>query len=168
MRKILVIGCPGSGKSTFSRSLRCLTGLPLYHLDQLYWNADRTTVDKAVFRARLEEVLARDEWILDGNYASTLVLRLEACDTVFFLDYSPELCLEGIRERRGKPRDDLPWSETEPDEEFLAYVRAFPTESRPVVTELLARFPEKEIHIFTHREQADTFLSLLKTEKDIC
>ena len=69
MKKIIVIGCPGSGKSTFSRSLSEKLNIPLYHLDMMYWNADRTTVDKAVFLSRLKEVIATDEWIIDGNYA---------------------------------------------------------------------------------------------------
>ena len=57
MKKVIVIGCPGSGKSTFSRALAEKMGLPLYHLDMLYWNPDRTTVEKSVFRARLTEIL---------------------------------------------------------------------------------------------------------------
>ena len=87
MRKVMIIGCPGSGKSTFARALHAATGLPLYYLDMLYWNADKTTVSKEVFRGRLREILDTDAWILDGNYGSTIEIRLEACDTVFFLDY---------------------------------------------------------------------------------
>ena len=86
MQKVIVIGCPGSGKSTFSRALHNITGVSLYHLDMLYWNADRTTVSKEVFRARLAEIIAKDSWIIDGNYGSTLELRMQACDTVVFLD----------------------------------------------------------------------------------
>ena len=66
MNRVLVIGCPGSGKSTFSRALAEKTGLPLIHLDQLYWNADRTTVEKQVFRRRLEDSLEGESWIIDG------------------------------------------------------------------------------------------------------
>lgn len=71
MKKIMVIGCPGSGKSTFSRELYSKTGIPLYHLDMMYWNADKTTVEKDVFLERLLTVLDKNEWIIDGNYAST-------------------------------------------------------------------------------------------------
>ena len=104
MRKVIVIGCPGGGKSTFSRKLHDLTDLPLYHLDRMYWNPDRTKVEKSVFRERLAEVIGKDAWIIDGNYGSTMEWRIEASDTVFFLDYPTEVCLEGIRARKGKPR----------------------------------------------------------------
>ena len=75
MKRVLVLGCPGSGKSTFSRKLRDKTGLPLYHLDLFYHNEDRTTVDSEVFDERLRGVLALDEYILDGNYLRTLGLN---------------------------------------------------------------------------------------------
>ena len=76
MKKIIVIGCPGSGKSTFSRELHERTRIPLYHLDMLFWNADKTTVEKSVFIERLNELLDKDEWILDGNFNSTMELRM--------------------------------------------------------------------------------------------
>lgn len=84
MKRIMVIGCPGSGKSTFSRELHIITGIPLFHLDMMNWNTDRTTVDKSVFRERLLNTIQKSEWIIDGNYGSTIELRLQACDTVIF------------------------------------------------------------------------------------
>ena len=125
MKRIIVIGCPGSGKSTFSMALRDKLGIPLYHLDMMYWNADKTKVERAVFLERLSAALAEDEWIIDGNYASTMELRLVACDTVFFLDYPSAVCLDGLRQRRGKARSDIPWVETEEDAEFVGFVKSF-------------------------------------------
>ena len=161
MKKVIVIGCPGSGKSTFARALQKKTGLPLVHLDLLYWNADRTTVSREVFRERLQAALEKDRWIIDGNYNSTMELRLEFCDTVFFLDYPTELCLEGIRSRRGKARADMPWVEQEgqEDAEFFAFVQRYQEESRPAVLALLEKYKDRNILIFKTREEADDYIN---------
>jgi len=162
MKKIMVIGCPGSGKSTFSRKLHAITGLPLYHLDMMYWNTDKTTVEKSVFRARLAEAIRKDEWIIDGNYNSTLELRMQACDTVIFLDYPVEVCLSGVKERAGKPRSDMPWIETEEDAEFIGFIKSYNSESRSKVMELLEKYCHKKIYIFHNRDEANGFLAGMK------
>ena len=159
MKKVIVIGCPGSGKSTVSRTLHNKTGIPLYHLDMMYWNADKTTVEKSVFLERLSDVLEKDEWIIDGNYSSTMELRMVACDTVILLDYPLAVCLDGIRERRGKPRSDIPWIETEEDSEFIEFIKNYNEQQKPKVLELLEKYSNKNIIILRSREQADTFLN---------
>lgn len=159
MRKIIVIGCPGSGKSVFSRALQEKTGIGLVHLDMLYWNPDQTTVEQAVFRKRLAEAMEKDAWIIDGNFASTMELRLQESDTVFFLDYSPEICLQGVRDRMGKARSDLPWVETGEDGEFMEYIQKFNVQRRPEILHLLEKYPHKNIFIFTERQQAEKFLA---------
>ena len=159
MKKVIVIGCPGSGKSTVSRALHNKTGIPLYHLDMMYWNADKTTAEKSVFLERLSTVLEKDEWIIDGNYGSTMELRMAACDTVIFLDYPIEICLGGIKERRGKPRSDMPWIETEEDAEFIEFIRNYNEQQKPKVLELLEKYSDRNIIILGSREQADAFLN---------
>ena len=159
MKKVIVIGCPGSGKSTVSRTLHNKTGIPLYHLDMMYWNADKTTVEKSVFLEQLFDVLEKDEWIIDGNYSSTMELRMVACDTVIFLDYPLDVCLDGIRERRGKPRSDMPWIETEEDSEFIEFIKNYNEQQKPKVLELLKKYSDKNIIILESREQADAFLN---------
>ena len=159
MKKIIVIGCPGSGKSTFARALHDKTSLPLYHLDMMYWNADKTTVEKSVFLERLFALLEKDEWIIDGNYGSTMEMRMAACDTVIFLDYPLEVCLDGIRERRGKPRSDMPWTETEEDAEFIEFIKNYNEQQKPKVLELFEKHGDKNIIILESREQADAFLN---------
>ena len=158
MNKVIVIGCPGSGKSTFSRALHELTGLPLYHLDLLNWNSDKTTVDKKVFIEKLKNVIAQDSWIIDGNYGSTIELRLKECDTVFFLDYPVDVCIDGVKSRQGKTRSDMPWTETEDDEEFLEFIKNYNSQSRPNVLNMLEQYNKKEIVIFKSREEADKYL----------
>lgn len=167
MQKVLIIGCPGSGKSTFARTLSPLVDLPLFYIDQLYWNANRTTVGREILQQRLQKILATDRWILDGNYAGTLAMRLEKADTVFLLDYPTELCLQGIRARRGLPRPDLPWVEVEEDPEFTDYVRAFRDEQLPKVQQLLAKFPDLTVIRFSDRAEADAYLETVKNAKNV-
>ena len=159
MKKVIVIGCPGSGKSTVSRALHNKTGIPLYHLDMMYWNADKTTVEKSMFLERLSVVLEKDEWIIDGNYGATMELRMAACDTVIFLDCPLDVCLDGIRARRGKPRSDMPWIETEEDAEFIEFIKSYNEQQKPKVLELLEKYDDKNIIILRSREQADAFLN---------
>ena len=158
MKKVIVIGCPGSGKSHFSRELHKRTGIPLYHLDMMYWNADKTTVSKEEFLFRLEEVLKTDEWIMDGNFSSTLEQRVGACNVIFFLDYPVDVCLDGVKARRGKKREDIPWIETEEDAEFTEYIKSFRDNRRPEIISLLERCPDKKVFIFKSRAEADAFL----------
>lgn len=159
MQRIIVIGCPGSGKSTVSRALHNKTGIPLYHLDMMHWNADKTTIEKSVFLERLSTVLEKDEWIIDGNYGSTMEVRMAECDTVIFLDYPLEVCLDGIRERRGKPRSDMPWIEIQEDEEFIEFIKNYNEQQKPKVLELLQKYSDKNVIVFESREQADAFLN---------
>lgn len=168
MKKVIVIGCPGSGKSTLARALHQKTGLPLHHLDMMYWNADKTTVEKDVFLTRLSAILKEDAWIVDGNYSSTMEMRLQACDTVIFLDFSLDVCLAGIKERRGKPRSDMPWIETEEDEEFVEFIKSYQELQRPRVLALLDRYPDKKVVVLTSRKQADVYLNgeLQKNERE--
>ena len=159
MQRIIIIGCPGSGKSRLSRALHNKTGIPLYHLDMMYWNSDKTTVEKSVFLERLSAVLKKDEWIIDGNYGSTMELRMAACDTVIFLDCPLDVCLDGIKERRGKSRSDMPWIETEEDAEFIEFIKNYNEQQKPKVLELLKKYSDKNIIVFKSREEADAFLN---------
>jgi adenylate kinase family enzyme len=161
-KRVAVIGCPGGGKSTFSRALRDRVGLPLYHLDAIYWRDDRTHLSREEFYPLMREIIAREEWIMDGNYNATLEWRISACDLLIFLDYPAEVCLEGVRARRGQKRSDMPWVEEGDDQEFLEFIRAFETESRPRILELIGKYPEKTVVTFRTREEADRYLDTLE------
>lgn len=159
MRKILVIGCPGAGKSTFARKLRENLQLPLYYLDIIWHRPDRTTCSREEFDRRLQEILQEDRWIIDGNYLRTLEVRLQKADTVFFLDYPSEICLAGAKERIGKKREDLPWVETEFDEEFRQWILDFSRDQLPVIYRLLKQYEAgKKIFVFRSREEAERYL----------
>ena len=160
MKRVIVIGSPGSGKSTFSRNLRDKTGLPLYHLDNIWHRPDRTTITREEFDERLSDILAKDSWIIDGNYSRTLELRIKHCDTVFLLDYPLEVCLAGVKGRIGNEREDMPWIEYEFDEEFRQFIMEFPETKLPGIYRLLQKYEKgREIHIFRSREEADAYLA---------
>lgn len=165
MLKAMIIGCPGAGKSTFAKKLHEKTGLPLYYLDMLWHRPDRTNIPKEEFDARLREMVKKDRWIIDGNYLRTLELRLKACDTVFLLDYPLELCLAGAKARIGSKREDLPWEETEFDEEFRQWIMGFPQKELPQIYELLEKYKgERKIVIFRSREETEDYLAALTCE----
>lgn len=158
---ILVLGCPGSGKSTFARQLQEKTGLPLIHLDNVWWRADRTHISREEFDRALAELLQGERWIIDGNYSRTVEVRLRACDTAFFLDYPEAVCMAGIIARVGQVRPDMPWTESTLDPELVALVKQYATDNRPVLLSLFRKYPEKQVITFTDRTQADRWLSEL-------
>lgn len=112
MKRIMVIGCSGSGKSTFSRKLNELTQLPLVHLDQKYWKPNRMEPAKEEWRKTISEIVKADEWIMDGNYSATWDLRIPRADTIIFIDKPTYICLYRIAKRvisyYGKARPEMP------------------------------------------------------------
>lgn len=160
MKKIIIIGCSGAGKSTFARKLSAKTDIPLYYLDMIWHLPDRSTLDREEFVNRLEEIVAGEEWIIDGNYLHTMPLRLQYCDTVFFFDLPPDVCLAGAEERIGKEREDMPWTDDTLDDEFRQWIVDFPTQQLPVINSLLSEYRQKvRIVVFHTREEADAFLA---------
>lgn len=159
MQKVIVIGSPGAGKSTFSRKLRDLTGLPLFYLDMIWHKPDRTNISREELIAEQKKILKKPSWIIDGNYLSTLELRLESCDTIFLLDYPLEICLAGAKARIGTKREDIPWVESEFDEEFRQWILDFPQDQLPIIYQLLEKYGQnRKIHIFRFREEAENYL----------
>lgn len=166
MKRVMVIGCPGAGKSTFSRKLQEKTGLPLYYLDMIWHRPDRTNVSREEFDERLGEITRRDQWILDGNYLRTMKVRLEASDTVFLLDYPLEVCLEGAISRIGKRREDLPWVETELDPEFRQWILDFQKDQMPKIRRLLEQYGVgREVNVFCSREEGEMYLRQWKAKE---
>lgn len=130
MQRILVIGSPGAGKSTLAHALATRTGLPLYHMDKIHWLPGWVERDRAEGLAEVRQVLAQDRWIIDGNYGSSLPIRIERADTVIWLDYPTWRCLGRALKRwwtyRGQARPDMTEGCPERlDLEFFHYILMF-------------------------------------------
>lgn len=143
MKRVLVIGTGGAGKTTLARRLAECTGLPLIHLDSLYWRAGWEPTPPDEWRAKVAQLISGDSWIIDGNYGGTLDMRLEACDTVVFLDIPRVVCLWRVVKRRlrhfGRVRPELPPGC--PDRlnwEFLTWIWTYRSRRRGEILQRLA------------------------------
>jgi len=166
MQKIIVIGCPGSGKTTFAEKLNKLTGIPLYYLDAIWHKPDKTHIDRESFDRRISEIFDTPQWIIDGNYNRTIELRLNKCDTVFLFDLPTEVCIQGATERLGKDRYDLPWIDTELSPSLRRSIEDFPRSSLPKIYELLEEYKHnREIIVFRSRQDADGYLQSITDKK---
>lgn len=105
----MIIGSPGSGKSTFARKLRDKTGLPLFYLDMIKHKPDRTTISSEEFDKKLKEILVKSQWIIDGNYQRTLEVRMKECDLIILFDLPTKVCLESVKSRIGTKKICLGW-----------------------------------------------------------
>ena len=158
-KKILIIGCCGSGKSYFAREHAKLTGLPLYHLDKIRWRKDWSLMPHEEFIPLLREIMTGDEWIVDGNYISTMEMRLARAEVVFYFDLPTDDCLANIDVRKGKPRPDMPDGMTDRDDpEFIEFIKNFKCDTAPKVEELLANF-DGEVIVFKSREDKYKYLN---------
>lgn len=163
MKKVIVIGCPGSGKTTFAEKLNICTDLPLYYLDAIWHKPDKTHIPREEFEERIKEIFSTDEWIIDGNYGRTIEMRLKECDTVFLFDLPTEVCIQGATERIGKGRYDLPWLETELDPEFESFINEFPKTTLPKIYDLIEKYKTgKQVIIFKSREEADNYINEIR------
>ncbi len=164
MNRVLIIGCGGSGKSTLARKLGSLTGIPVVHLDRIYWspgNWEHQTDGE--FDAILALELQKAQWILDGNYNRTLPQRLEACDTVIYLDYSRLTCLLGVFKRvltnYGRTRQDMaPGCKERFDLDFVKWIWNFNRKNRSRYYEMLSGREDLKVYILRSRRQEEELL----------
>ncbi|MEO8073409.1 MAG: DNA topology modulation protein [Acidobacteriota bacterium] len=166
MRKILVIGSGGAGKSTFARRLGEKTGLEVVHLDKLYWKPNWTETPKDEWRKIVGEIIKGDEWIMDGNFGGTIDLRLAACDTVITLDLPRTVCVYRVLKRRLKYRstnrpDMSEGCHEKIDFEFLQWIWNYSKNNKPQITEKLKRFGNEKtiIRLKSKREVENFFVN---------
>ena len=162
MKKIIIIGCPGSGKTYFAKELAEILNKKVFHMDNLYWNKDRTHISRDELVGIIDEIMEQSDWIIDGNYISTIEQRIKRADTIFYFDYSTEDCLEGIKSRVGVKRDDIPWIESELDADFEKFVLDFRKETAPKIDKLLKAYRDKKINRFICRGDKEKYIMELK------
>lgn len=166
-RRILVIGSPGSGKSTFSRKLAEIAGIPLTHLDKEFWNSGWVETSREAWIKKQEAFLSKDRWIIDGNYGGTLDMRLEKADTIICFQLNRLVCLLSYFKRVitniNKVRSDMPEGCPEKlDFEFMKYIWDFPKKSGQENIHKLKEIKDKQIIVFKRRSEANRYLKDVK------
>ncbi len=169
--RIMVIGCCGAGKSTLSFRLAEHFDLPVYHLDKLFWKAGWVQTEKEEWIAKHEKMIEKPQWIIDGNFSSTMSDRLEKADLVICMDMPRWQCFWGIFKRRwmyrGKSRPDM--TEGCPERinwEFLKYVWDFHRDARPLIMEKLAAYNGlSPVHILKSRKEVRHFLEQITQKR---
>ena len=165
MKRILVIGCPGAGKTYFSKKLGKILSLPVIHMDNLYWRKDKTSVTTEELKEKLKPYLEQDEWIIDGNYHHTLEMRLPYATDVFVLDISRKECIQGILERIDQPRDDIPWVETEEDAtELIAWTAGYGFRTKDEEMALLEKNKHLHVRTIKSRQEMNEYLDSLQSK----
>ena len=167
MERIIIIGCGGAGKSTLARKLGEVLDLPVVHLDKLFWKPNWVEKSNEEFDALLAQELAKDRWIMDGNFNRTMPERIKRCDTIIYLDFSRFACLMGVLKRiittYGKVRPDMGEGCPERiDLDFLKWVWNFNKNKRESYYKLLNEVENVETIVLKNRSAVKLFLKSLK------
>ncbi len=166
MKKVLVIGSGGAGKSTFARRLGEKTRLEVIHLDKLYWKPNWTETSKDEWQKIVGEIIKGGEWIMDGNFGGTMEMRFAACDTVIFLDFPRTVCVYRALKRwiayYKTNRPDMTEGCNEKfDLEFLGWIWNFEQTAKPRIENLLEKFQNEKtiIRLESKREVENFFVN---------
>lgn len=168
MKKVLVIGSGGAGKSTLARQIGEALDIEVKHLDKLYWQPGWTEPSKQEWLGKVKELTTENRWVMDGNFGGTLEVRVQRCDTIVFLDLPRAVCLWRIAKRRlfyhKRSRPDMAEGCPEKlDWEFVRWVWTYTDRSRPKVVKLLREHAEtKRIVWLRSRADVQKFLSSLR------
>lgn len=155
MKKVIVIGCPKSGKTTFSKELSEITNIEFIELDHLEHPSSGETLMLDELKNVIKKEMKKRSWIMDGNYLSTMAMRIKECDTIIWLDYPVDICLANAHALKEEGLDE--------------YIVNFPKTNRPKILRRIAKAKRnnKEIHIFKDPQEARLFLDHLKQELSI-
>lgn len=160
-KKVIVLGNNGSGKSYFSKKLAEITGLPLIHLDLLYWKENWMHPSREEWAEIQRNLLLEKEWIIDGMHISTLEIRFKEADAIYFLDIDTDNCLESVRQRESQDRTDFPNHLDKQQGNFETFERGvleFEEKRKPRIIELHNKYPIKDFIVFKTRKEIDDYL----------
>jgi adenylate kinase family enzyme len=167
MRRVLVVGCAGAGKTTFARRLAKKLALPVIHLDFHFWRPNWQAPERETWREQVVALAAQPEWVMDGNYSNTYDIRMPRADSLLWLDYPRRVCMRRVVMRMikgyGRTRADLPQDCPERfDLEFLRFVWSFPRAHRPHIVNGIATYGSRlRIATFNRDRDAEEFLASL-------
>lgn len=170
MERVMIIGCGGAGKSTLAKALGEITGLPVVHLDRIWWEPGAWQhLSREEFDLRLDAEINKPRWILDGNFNRTLEMRLARCDTVIYLDYPRLVCLKNwllrVIKNWGRARADMtPGCVEWFDPEMAGWIWNFNRNNRSRYHVMLKNTEGKRVVILKSRREAKQFLSRLRDE----
>ena len=163
-KKISIIGCPGSGKSTLSVQLAKILNLEAIHLDKIYWKPYCVNISKEEFDEKHDEILKKESFILDGNYNRTISKRLEKCDLVIYLDYDSQVCIDSYiqRVKDGSIKDFITENCVETlDEDFNNYISSYNEKNRENNYKKIYDSNIKYI-ILNNRDEKDEFINSIR------
>ena len=166
MNKIILIGCPGSGKSTLSFKMEEILKYPVLHLDKIYHIDNEKHITRDELKQQVFEFASKyDKWIIDGNYMSTLDQRIGLCDTIIYLDFPTEVCVQNVIDRSKKERTkDMAegFNNSKLNQEFVDWVQKFNNEQRPIIYEKLQDVKNKKIIILKNYTGVDNVIRTIK------
>ncbi len=162
MKKIILIGCPGSGKTTLATKLGSKLNIPIHHLDKYFWKENRKHLTQEEFREVQDDLMATDTWILDGNFTKSIDNRIVNADTVIFLDFPKALSLFRYVKRYinhfGTVRNDMGGGNTDTLQwKFIKFVLTFPKEE--IYSMIKEYSGERKVYILKNQKEVDIFLN---------
>jgi adenylate kinase family enzyme len=160
--KIIVIGKPGSGKTYLTEVLKDYFDGIVVHIDNILWENPKVPLNNEELNNKLEIILHKDNWLIDGTYLKTLSNRIEKASLIFYLDISEEVCIQSVIKRK---KDEKIIHGCEDYEGFIEYIKKYDIANKPIIENLLLQHSNKSIIRFTDRKQVDEFIAVLKSNK---